>query len=138
MVNIFTARKRSLGQGNIFIGMCQEFCSRGGGGGSGSVHARNEAVHAGKEAPPWEGSSACWEGSTPLPCTLPPPQDHAPLPLRDQGDTVNARAVRILLECNLVNYNSDPTYAQKSALISNRTIVFFILCIRLVEVVELG
>ena len=22
-----------LGQGNIFIGMCQEFCSRGGGGG---------------------------------------------------------------------------------------------------------
>ena len=25
-----TARKRSLGQGNIFIGMCQEFCSQGG------------------------------------------------------------------------------------------------------------
>ena len=29
-VEIFTARKRSLGQGNIFIGVCQEFCSRGG------------------------------------------------------------------------------------------------------------
>ena len=28
--NIFTARKRSLGQGNIFIGVCQEFCSQGG------------------------------------------------------------------------------------------------------------
>ena len=28
---IFTARKQSLGQGNIFIGMCQEFCSQGGG-----------------------------------------------------------------------------------------------------------
>ena len=28
---LFTARKRSLGQGNIFIGVCQEFCSRGGG-----------------------------------------------------------------------------------------------------------
>ena len=28
---IFTARKRSLGQGNIFIGVCQEFCSQGGG-----------------------------------------------------------------------------------------------------------
>ena len=28
--SIFTARKRSLGQGNIFIGMCQEFCSQGG------------------------------------------------------------------------------------------------------------
>ena len=28
-VKIFTARKRSLGQGNIFIGVCQEFCSQG-------------------------------------------------------------------------------------------------------------
>ena len=28
--NIITARKRSLGQGNIFIGVCQEFCSQGG------------------------------------------------------------------------------------------------------------
>ena len=27
--NVFTARKRSLGQGNIFIGVCQEFFSRG-------------------------------------------------------------------------------------------------------------
>ena len=27
---IFTTRKWSLGQGNIFIGMCQEFCSQGG------------------------------------------------------------------------------------------------------------
>ena len=29
--NIFTARKRSLGQGNIFRSVCQEFCSQGGG-----------------------------------------------------------------------------------------------------------
>ena len=28
---IFTARKRSLGQGNIFRSLCQEFCSQGGG-----------------------------------------------------------------------------------------------------------
>ena len=28
-MSIFTAHKRSLGQGNIFIGMCQEFCSQG-------------------------------------------------------------------------------------------------------------
>ena len=28
---IITARKRSLGQGNVFIGVCQEFCSQGGG-----------------------------------------------------------------------------------------------------------
>ena len=27
---VFTARKQSLGQGNIFIGVCQEFCSQGG------------------------------------------------------------------------------------------------------------
>ena len=27
---LFTARKQSLGQGNIFIGVCQEFCSQGG------------------------------------------------------------------------------------------------------------
>ena len=30
MSGIITARKRSLGQGNIFIGVCQEFCSQGG------------------------------------------------------------------------------------------------------------
>ena len=27
---LITALKRSLGQGNIFIGVCQEFCSQGG------------------------------------------------------------------------------------------------------------
>ena len=27
--SLITARKRSLGQGNIFIGVCQEFCSQG-------------------------------------------------------------------------------------------------------------
>ena len=30
-VNFFTASKRSLGQGNIFTSVCQEFCSVGGG-----------------------------------------------------------------------------------------------------------
>ena len=30
--SIFTARKRSLGQGNIFSNVCQEFCPPGGGG----------------------------------------------------------------------------------------------------------
>ena len=29
-VDIITARKRSLGQGNIFTSVCQEFCSQGG------------------------------------------------------------------------------------------------------------
>ena len=31
---IFTARKRSLGQGNIFRSVCQEFCPHGGGASS--------------------------------------------------------------------------------------------------------
>ena len=101
-----------------------------------------EAVHAGKEPPPPpEGSSACWEGTTPprrKQCMLGRKHPPGPCTPRVQGDTVNARPVRILLECNLVNYNSDPTYAQKSALQTNRTIVFFTFCIRLVELVELG
>ena len=29
---LITARKRSLGQGNIFTSVCQEFCSQGGSG----------------------------------------------------------------------------------------------------------
>ena len=36
MILFITARKRSLGQGNIFSSVCQEFCTHGG---SASVHA---------------------------------------------------------------------------------------------------
>ena len=42
---LFTARKRSLGQGNIFISVCQEFCSRGGVHGPRGVCSRG--VHGG-------------------------------------------------------------------------------------------
>ena len=56
---IITARKRSLGQGNIFRSVCQEFCPQLGGGGR------------------------AWQI------------------LRD---TVNERAIHILLECILVNF----------------------------------
>ena len=66
ILEIITARKRSLGQGNIFRSMCQEFCSRG------------------------EGLPQCMLGYHP-----PPEQSML-------GDTVNERAVRILLECILV------------------------------------
>ena len=110
---VFTARKRSLGQGNIFTPVCH-------------------SVHRGRGG----CLSAWWDNTThPLwPCTpqdhapprdhAPPgpctprtmhPQDHAPLepcttrqdhahPREESmlGDTVNAWAVRILLECNLV------------------------------------
>ena len=72
---IFTARKRSLGQGNIFGSTYQEFCL----GGSASVHAEIPAPgadtpqtrHPPGPGTPWEQTpprpgtpslhSACWE-----------------------------------------------------------------------------
>ena len=56
---IFTARKRSLGQGNIFSSVCQEFCSRGGGTWAGTppgqVHPPGRYTpQAG--TPPWAGT----------------------------------------------------------------------------------
>ena len=83
-MTIITTRKRTLGQGNIFVGMCQQFCSQGV---SASVHvgiSPQEQDHA----PPWDQA---------------PPRDQV-LP-REQsmlGDMVNERAVCILLKCNRV------------------------------------
>ena len=37
---VVTACKRSLGQGNIFSNVCQEFCPRGGGSGPGGAWSR--------------------------------------------------------------------------------------------------
>ena len=48
---LITARKRSLGQGNIFRSVCQEFCSRGGIPGLGGAWS-------------WEGA---WSGGVPGP-----------------------------------------------------------------------
>ena len=54
---LVTTRKRSLGQGNIFIGMCQEFCSQGGGsllpGGicSGGLQAHTQGGNWGGSGP---------------------------------------------------------------------------------------
>ena len=67
------------GQGYIFTGMCD------------SVHMGGSAsVHAGILHPPEQA----------------PPQDQAPTPPAQSmlGDMVNARVVRILLECNLVKH----------------------------------
>ena len=115
-VQIFTARKRSLGQGNVFRSMCQEFCRQ------------------------WGGLPQCMLGYPPLGAGTPqsrhPPRDEAPLPLGPGappgpgspppqqsmlGDLVNERAVRILLECNLV-LNCKPinlTYEQMLVLLSD-------------------
>ena len=78
---IVTTRKRSLGQGNIFRSVCQEFCSQGG-----------------------FCLSTCWD--TPPGTRHPPgpgtPQKQTPLAQSMLGDTVNKQVVCILLECNLV------------------------------------
>ena len=71
---LFTAHKQSLGQGNIFRSVCQEFCSRGGG-----------------------GLPQCMLG-------YPPPGQPPPPTQCMLGDTANKRAVCILLECNLVHH----------------------------------
>ena len=53
LIDLFTARKRSLGQGNIFTNVCQEFCSRGGGGGgSDPLRAGIPPPFPGKADPP--------------------------------------------------------------------------------------
>ena len=83
---IFTARKRSLGQGNIFSSVCQEFCLEG----SASVHAGIPLV---ADTPP--SRSIPLRRRHPLGTRHPPPQCML-------GDTVNKQVVCILLECNLV------------------------------------
>ena len=69
---IFTARKRSLGQGNIFRSVCQEFCPQGGGRGAcmvagghawlqGGLHGcRGACMVAGGPAWLLEGLRGCW------------------------------------------------------------------------------
>ena len=84
MNQIFTARKRSLGQDNIFRSMCQEFCPRGGacsrgGAARGGACSREDAYSKGVPA----SGGAWWR---------PPGQ-------------LLLWAVRILLECILVVHN---------------------------------
>ena len=92
-LNIFTVRKRSLGQGNIFSSVCQEFCIRGLGVPGklppfGQVHPPGQ-VHTPSRYTPALGRN--------------PPTPHELCML---GDTGNKQAVRILLECILVTIKS--------------------------------
>ena len=109
---IFTARKRSLGRGNIFIGVCQEFCSQGGCMVLGVV-----SQHALRQTPPGTtqplGSDTPPGPDTPRDYTHPPGLSTPPPAQSMLQDTVNVRAVRILLECNLVSDNQS-TYLLKS------------------------
>ena len=85
--NIFTARKRSLGQGNIFSSVCQELCSSV----CWDTTPQDQALQPDQAPPTPQG-----------PGTTPPDQAHTPLAQRMLGDTVNERVVCILLECNLI------------------------------------
>ena len=92
---IIIARKPSLVQGNIFSSVCQEFCSQGG---SASVHAgipRPPRADTPRSGQPPRGVDTPSGADTP-PTRQPPPAQCM------LGDTVNKRAVCILLECNLV------------------------------------
>ena len=83
VIIIFTAPKRSFGQGNIFSSVCEEFCS----------HRGSALVH------PWEQTPPPEPGTPQGPDT--PRSRHPPAQCM-LGDTVNKQAVCILLECNLV------------------------------------
>ena len=112
VTTIITARKRSLGQGNMFTGVCLST----GGGVPDQVHPRTrcppgDQVHpTGPGTPPGQGTPP-GTNTPPGPGIPqgqhPPDQVHPPgpgtPPMQSMlGDTVNERAVRILLECNLV------------------------------------
>ena len=101
-VHLITAHKRSLGQGNIFTNMCQEFCSQGV-----CPIACWDTIPLEGRHPPWQGdpppskADCPWQGR--------PSWQGKPLLARQTpstqctlGDTVNKQAVCILLECNLV------------------------------------
>ena len=82
VMRLIKARKRSLGQGNIFSSVCQEFCPRG------ALPQCMQGYH-----PPGPGT----------PQTRHPPRTrHLPPEQCMLGDTFNEWAVGILLECNLV------------------------------------
>ena len=116
LLTIITARKRSLGQGNIFRSVCQEFCPQEG---VVSQHAlqvwgvvSQHALHGGSPGP-HPGSCGVWPGGSPGPH----PGGGGQMPTLGGGLCIPActeldsplgrllpRAVRILLECILVHF----------------------------------
>ena len=99
---IITAHKRSLGQGNIFRSVCQEFCPGGGRVCSWGVSARGGVCSRGVSAPgevcSWGVCS--WGGLLGGLCSWGGAGGDPPgRPL--------LRAVRILLECILVLFEND-------------------------------
>ena len=113
--SFFTTCKRSAGQGNIFSSVCQEFCTKGGLPQCMLGSPQEQAPpgsrcplsgHPQKQMPPQEQRPP-WEltppgAEPPSPKQAFPAQEQIPPAQCKLGDTVNKRAVRILLECNLI------------------------------------
>ena len=120
---LFTARKRKFGA-RLYFYTCLSFCSRGG---EYLTPPRDKVHPPGPGTPPWDQVHPPGTRYTPWDQVHPPatrytpwdqvhppgtrytppdqvhPPDHVPPPVQSMlGDTVNTRAVRILLECNLV------------------------------------
>ena len=74
--DVFTASKRSLGQGNIFIGVCQEFCSQGGCLFSACWDTHIPREQTPQNRPPPEKTTA--PEQTPLPEQTPPREQTPP------------------------------------------------------------
>ena len=123
---LVTARKRSLGQGNIFTPVCHSVhrggmhgCSQGGGAVCGCSGGHAWLLPGGVRGCSWGhawllpgGVCGCFQGVCVVApggmhgcsrgvCVVPPGGGHAWDTTR-YGDTINERAVRILLECILV------------------------------------
>ena len=113
---IYHYPRSGASEGYVFTSVCHSVNSGrrsahlGGGGGGGC-------------SPGGGGGSACQEGRTPVPSgrwTPPPPPGS-----REPGNTVNALAVRILLECILVILNHlvyDSIFTQSVAQVHYRHI----------------
>ena len=95
---IFTARKRSLGQGNIFTSVCQEFCSQGG-------------------RVPGPGGYLVPGGAWSRGCLVPGGAWSQEGVWRTPPGRLLLRALRILLECILVQYDFILTLKKMSTLL---------------------
>ena len=84
-----TTHKRSLGQGNIFSSVCQEFCPQGG------LPQCMLGYHSPQQTPPDQTHTPGADTS----------QTRHPVTQCILEDMVNKRAVCILLECNLVLFS---------------------------------
>ena len=108
-----TARKRSLGQGNIFTPVCHSVHRGGLPQSMLGYHTPDHAPPGTMHTPPRTMHTPLpWDHAPRRPCTSPRtmncpgimhPPDHDPPAQNMLGDMVNTQAVRILLECNLVN-----------------------------------